>query len=97
MLKPHKISRKNPDTNIWENMTVYEYRLHAFTTPKGTFTLVGTETRGTETTDTWKNLDTGEFHEYPRRSIKKWLDLGKISPVPNSTTLTWYQNPRGRL
>ena len=75
----------------------YSYNKVAFTTPKGTFTLVGTETRGTETIDTFKNLDTGEFHEWPRSQIKKWLDQGKVSPVPTATTLVWFQNPRRRL
>ena len=78
-------------------ITVLEYQLHAFTTSKGTFTLVGTETRGTETIDTWKNLDTGEFHEYPRQSIKKWLNQGKIAQVEKSVSMLWFQNPRRRL
>ena len=79
-------------------ITVLEYRLHAFTTPKGTFTLVGTETKKfevekhvTSTIDTFKNLDTGEFHEYPRQSIKKWLDQGKITPVPMSDKIDWFK------
>lgn len=70
--------------------TVLEYRLHAFTTPKGTFTLVGTETRGTETIDTWKNIDTGEFHEWSRQSVKSWWEQGKIQPVEKATTLVWH-------
>lgn len=91
MLKPHEISRKNPDTNKWENITVYEYTLHAFTTSKGTFTLTGTSS---DWIDTFKNMDTGEFNEYPRQSIKKWLDQGKLTPIPESTTLVWYKNKR---
>lgn len=68
-----------------------EYRLHAFTSSKGTFTLIGTNH---DWIDTFKNLDTGEFHDWPRSSIKKWLDQGKITPAPESTTLVWYQNQR---
>lgn len=71
--------------------TVLEYRLHAFTTAKGTFTLTGTNS---DWIDTFKNLDTGEFHDWPRSHIKKWLDQGKIKPVPESTTVVWYQNQR---
>ena len=78
--------------------TVYEYTLFGFATPKGTFTLVGTETRGTETIDTWKNLDTGEFYDWSRSDIKKWLDQGKIMPVQESIgSMVWFQNPRRRL
>lgn len=84
MFKTHTIGRK----------TVYEYLLVAFKTDKGTFTLVGTETRGTETIDTWKNIDTGEFHEWTRQSVKKWLDQGKLTPIPEATDLLWWQNPR---
>src|SRR5690606_13805714 len=57
------------------------FRLFAFTTPKGTFTLSGTNTDGT---DTWKNIDTGEFHEWPRSSIKTWLQQGKIKPLEDA-------------
>lgn len=81
MFKTHTIGKK----------TVYEYLLVAFKTDKGTFTLTGTNC---DWTDTFKNLDTGEFHEWPRSQIKKWLDQGKITPIPESTTLEWYKNPR---
>ena len=74
-----------------KTVTALELTLFAFTTSKGTFTLSGSNTDGT---DTWKNIDTGEFHEYPRQSIKKWLDQGKITPVQESTTLAWRQNQR---
>ena len=70
--------------------TVLEYTLFAFRTEKGTFTLVGTETRGTETIDTWKNIDTGEFHEWSRQSVKSWWEQGKIKPVNEATTLVWH-------
>ena len=88
MFKTHTIGRS----------TVYEYTLYAFRTQKGIFTLVGTETKKfevekhvTSTIDTFKNLNTGEFHDWPRSSIKKWLDQGKVSPIPESTILVWYQ------
>jgi|SRR5690554_7897505 len=74
-----------------ETITVLELTLFAFTTPKGTFTLSGSNTDGT---DTWKNIDTGEFHEWSRESIKSWLEQGKILPVAEATTLVWYQNQR---
>ena len=79
MFKTHTIGRA----------TAYELTLFAFTTPKGTFTLVGTETRGNETIDTWKNIDTGEFHEWSRQSVKSWWEQGKIKPVEKATTLLW--------
>ena len=66
---------------------VYEYRLHAFTTAKGIFTLTGTSS---DWIDTFKNLDTGEFHDWPRSHIKKWFDQGKISPVPESDKIDWH-------
>lgn len=70
---------------------VYEYQLYAFRTQKGTFTLTGTSS---DWIDTFKNLDTGEFHDWPRSHIKKWFDQGKITPIPESITLIWYQNQR---
>lgn len=76
MFKTHTIGRS----------TVYELTLFAFRTPKGTFTLSGTNTSGA---DTWKNIDTGEFHEWQRASIKTWLEQGKIKPVEEATTLIW--------
>lgn len=89
MFKTHTIGKR----------TVYEYLLVAFQTQKGTFTLVGTETKKfevekhvTSTIDTFKNLNTGEFHEWPRSSIKKWLDQGKLTPIPEATELLWWKN-----
>lgn len=91
MLKAHRISRKNPNTNKWENITVHEYTLFAFRTQKGTFTLTGTTS---DWIDTFKNLDTGEFHEWTRSHVKKWLDQGKITPIPESITIDWHENQR---
>lgn len=74
-----------------KTVTAYELTRFAFRTHKGTFTLSGSNTDGT---DTWKNINTGEFHEWPRKSVKSWWEQGKISPITESTTLTWYQNKR---
>ena len=63
-----------------------ELTLFAFTTPKGTFTLSGSNTDGT---DTWKNIDTGEFHEWQRESIKSWFEQGKIAPVKEANEVIW--------
>jgi len=65
----------NPDGSL---------RLFAFTTSKGTFTLSGSNTDGT---DTWKNINTGEFHEWSRQSVKSWFEQGKIKPVDEATTV----------
>lgn len=74
-----------------KTITVYELTLFAFTTSKGTFTLSGSNTDGT---DTWKNINTGEFHDWSRQSVKTWWEQGKIKPVEEATTLVWYQNQR---
>lgn len=66
--------------------TVLELTLFAFTTTKGTFTLSGSNTDGT---DTWKNIDTGEFHDWSRKSVKSWWEQGKIQPMEKATTLMW--------
>lgn len=67
-------------------VTVLEITLFAFRTEKGIFTLVGTNTDGT---DTWKNIDTGEFHEWSRQSVKSWFEQGKIKPVKEATAVMW--------
>lgn len=67
-------------------ITVLELTLFAFTTPKGTFTLSGTHTDGT---DTWKNITTGKFHEWSRSSVKSWWEQGKIYPIEEATTVMW--------
>lgn len=72
----------NPDGSL---------RLFAFTTSKGTFTLSGSNTDGT---DTWKNITTGEFHEWQRSSIKTWFEQGKIKPVEEATTVIWRETNR---
>lgn len=63
-----------------------ELTIFAFATSKGIFTLVGTNTDGT---DTWKNINTGEFHEWSRQSVKTWWEQGKIKPVEEATTVMW--------
>lgn len=76
---------------MFRNAITLEYALYAFETSKGTFTLVGTETRGAETIDTWKNINTGEFHEWSRQSVKSWWEQGKITPLEEATTLLWWE------
>jgi|SRR5690606_2856211 len=71
-----------------KTVTAYELTLFAFTTSKGTFTLSGTNTDGT---DTWKNINTREFHEWPRKSVKSWFEQGKIKPVEEADTLLWLE------
>lgn len=85
MFKTHEIQQGRS----W--VTAYELTRFAFTTSKGTFTIVGTETRGGETIDTWKNINTGEFHEWPRQSVKTWWEQGKIKPVEEATTVIWHR------
>jgi len=74
----------NPDGSL---------RLFAFATSKGTFTLSGSNTDGK---DTWKNINTGEFHEWSRSSIKTWFEQGKIYPIEEATTLTWRETNGNR-
>lgn len=68
----------------------YQYLLFGFHTPKGTFTLVGSDTNGT---DTFKELGTSNFHEWKRSQVYEWFVKGNISVVSESTTLDWYTNP----
>lgn len=84
MLKSHTIGKS----------TVHEYTLFAFRTQKGTFTLTGTRSIPGDAIDTFKNLDTGEFHDWTRSHIKKWYEQGKITPVPEATRIDWYENQR---
>lgn len=72
------------------------YKLVAFRTQKGTFTLVGTDR---DWNDDFKNIDTGEYHTWNRRTIKKWYEQGKIQPVPEATSIIWLetQGNRGRI
>ena len=67
-------------------VTVLEITLFAFRTEKGIFTLSGSRTNGT---DTWRNITTGEIHEWSRSSVKSWWEQGKILPVDEATTLMW--------
>lgn len=80
MFKTHEIQQGR------KTVTALELTIFAFTTLKGTFTLSGTNTDGT---DTWRNITTGEFHEWQRYSIKSWWEQGKIKPVEEATTVMW--------
>lgn len=65
----------------------YQLNLFAFTTKKGTFTLSGTSSDGT---DEWKHLETRTFHTWTREQVYHWLVQGKITPVEESTQINWY-------
>jgi hypothetical protein len=80
MFKTHEIQQGR------KTITVLELTLFAFRTEKGIFTLSGSSTNGT---DTWKNINTGEFHEWQRSSIKTWWEQGKIKPVEEANAITW--------
>ena len=80
MFKTHEIQQGS------KTVTALELTIFAFTTSKGTFTLSGTNTDGT---DTWKNIDTGDFHEWSRESVKSWWEQGKITPIGEATSITW--------
>lgn len=69
------------------------YRLVAFKTAKGTFTLVGTDK---DWNDEFKNIDTGEYHTWNRKTIKSWYEQGKITPVPEATHPMWLETHRNR-
>lgn len=69
------------------------YKLVAFRTQKGTFTLVGTDK---DWNDTFKNIDTGEYHTWNRKLIKSWYEQGKIKPVPEAISVMWLETHRNR-
>ena len=64
----------------------YELTLFAFQTPKGTFTLSGTNANGT---DEWRQLGTCNFYTWERSKVYQWLKLGKISPVCEARHINW--------
>lgn len=66
-----------------------EFRLFAFKTPKGTFTLSGTNANGT---DEWRQLGTCNFYTWERSSVYEWLKLGKISAISEAKNIDWYQH-----
>lgn len=63
-----------------------ELRLFAFKTPKGIFTLSGSNSNGT---DEWRQLGTCNFYTWERSRVYEWLKLGKIQPVEEATSLGW--------
>jgi len=65
----------------------YELTLFAFQTPKGTFTLSGTNANGT---DEWRQLGTCNFYTWERSMVYEWLKLGKIKPVGSAKNLKWH-------
>lgn len=72
------------------------YRLVAFTTKKGTFTLIGTDHNWT---DTFLHLETRNRHEWSRHQIRNWFLEGKIKPVEHATGLDWFRmdGNKGRI
>lgn len=67
-----------------------EYYLYAFKTPKGTFTLIGSNTDGT---DEFKRIEDRTFHTWTREQVYHWFTQGKITPVNEAKTLDWHNNP----
>jgi len=68
-------------------VTSYELTLFAFQTPKGIFTLSGTNSNGT---DEWRQLGTCNFYTWERSHVYQWLKLGKISPIERAKEPNWY-------
>lgn len=66
----------------------YQYRLYAFKTDQGTFTLIG---NGEGDIDYFKNLDKGTFHEWSRRQVYEWFKSGKIMPIEEAKRLDWHE------
>lgn len=62
------------------------YVLYGFKTSRGTFTLVGSSREY----DEFKHLETCTYHKWKRKQIKEWCDQGKITPIPESTSITWF-------
>lgn len=63
------------------------YTLHAFFTSKGIFTLIGSSREY----DEFKHLETCTYHKWKRTQIKEWCDSGSIIPIPESTSITWFE------
>lgn len=71
---------------VVKNVECLELRLFAFQTPKGTFTLSGTNANGT---DEWRQLGTCNFYTWERSRVYQWFKLGKITPVERAKTIGW--------
>ncbi len=79
MIKEIKIGQK----------VVLELYLFAFTTEKGTFTLSGSNSDGT---DEWREVGTSNFHKWNRSNVYDWFIQGKISPVDEAKSIDWHNN-----
>ena len=66
----------------------------AFSTQKGTFTLVGRSKSGI---DTYKLLGTKDFFKWDTIQVKQWANEGKIKPVSEANTIDWYKLPSKKL
>lgn len=63
------------------------YERVAFRTPKGTFTLVGTDSR--DNTDEFKCIETHTYHTWKRAQIYDWYKSGKIEFIPEAVNVEW--------
>lgn len=63
------------------------YTHFAFKTSKGVFTLIGSSRE----VDEFRELGTCNFHKWKRLQIKEWSDSGKITPIEESTYLSWFE------
>lgn len=64
----------------------HELTLFAFRTEKGVFTLVGSNSDGT---DEWRQVGTSNFHIWKRKMVYDWFISGKIEPVKQATRISW--------
>lgn len=67
----------------------YQLTLFTFTTEKGTFTLSGSNSDGT---DEWREVGTANFHKWHRSNVYDWFIQGKIKPVAEAKCIYWYNN-----
>lgn len=80
MIEPVEIQQGN------RTVTVYHLSLFAFTTKKGTFTLSGSNSDGT---DEWREVGTANFHKWHRSQVYDWFIQGKITPVSMADKIDW--------
>lgn len=72
---------------VVNNKVVLEYTLYAFTTDKGTYRLVGSDSNGD---DTFRIVGTSTFHTWKRSQIYDWYKANKITPLPTATTIIYF-------
>lgn len=64
----------------------YEFTIYAFRTAKGTFTLSGSNSDGT---DEWREVGTAKFHTWSRKQVYEWWKQGNIEPVSEAVSIVW--------